>query len=178
MPKHLKIFSDELVSKNPFWEFRKAVFEKPNGAKGDYYYAKTPGLAMVVPVLPDGRLILVVQFRVLEQKISIEFPGGGIKNNQTPQQTAEAELKEETGWLSDDFIKMGAVQPSNGLTDDKMHIFLTYVTEQTEQKLDDSEEIEVIYRKPEEIDDMIQKNEIWCGETLSAWALVRDRLKR
>jgi len=46
------------------------------------------------------------------------------------------------------------------------------VSEQQAPKPDESEEIEVIYRRPDEVDEMVRKNEIWCGQTMATWALV------
>ncbi|MBT4120726.1 MAG: NUDIX hydrolase [Candidatus Magasanikbacteria bacterium] len=172
MPKHLKKISEETIHKNPWWIYKHDKYEKPNGEEGDYYYGETPGNAMVVPVLDDGRIVLVLQQRYLREKQSIEFPCGGIFEGQGVLDAAKRELLEETGYVADEYIKIGEFEGLNGLVKDMCHVFLAYVTEQEAQQLDDTEEIEVMYRRPDEIDTMIRKNEIWDGQTLAAWAMV------
>lgn len=172
MKKHPKKLSEEVIHKNPWWTYKHDTLEKPQGGTGDYYYGESNGVSMVIPVMPDGRLVLTLQHRYLEDKQSIEFPAGGIVDGMEPLETAEKELLEETGWTADDYVRLGVIQGSNGLFKDKCHIFLAYTLEQKEQNLDELEDIEVLYRRPDEVDEMVRKNEIWCGQTLAAWALV------
>lgn len=171
MNKHPKKIKEEILAVNPWWQYKREEFELENGTTGEYFYGETNGNVLIVPILPDGRLILINQFRYLFDKYSLEFPCGGIKEGDTPVITAEKELLEETGWQGDEFIKIGEFQPLNGLMKDKTHVFLCYVGEQKKQILENTEEIEVFYRRPDEIDEMIRKNEIWDGQTMAAWAL-------
>ena len=172
MPKHLKKISEEIIRENPWWKYKHDVYKKPDGTVGDYYYGETLGMVMIVPILEDGRIVLAVQYRYLEQKQSIEFPAGGIKKGQDAREAAKQELYEETGCIADEFVKMGSLQPANGFIRDETHIFLAHITECGVQHLDDTEEIELIYRRPEEIEKMIRNNDIWCGQTMATWALV------
>ncbi|PLX27185.1 hypothetical protein C0581_03600 [Candidatus Parcubacteria bacterium] len=172
MPKHLKKLSEEILHENPWWKYKHDTYEKPNGEEGDYFYGDTNGVVMIVPVLGDGRLVLTLQHRYLVDKQSIEFPAGGIKDGMTPAEAAKLELLEETGCVPREMIKMGTFEPANGFVKDTCHVYLAHIESQGEQQLDDSEEIEVMYRRPEEIDDMIRKNEIWDGESMATWALV------
>ena len=176
MNKHLKKISEEILHENPWWKYKHDQYEKPNGDQGDYFYGETPGFVMVVPVLADGRLVLISQYRYLEGKEAVGFPGGGIKTGQSPIEAAKAELMEETGCLASDFIKIGVFQPSPGLARDLSHVFLAEVETLGEQKLDDSEQIDILLRRPDEVDQMVIKNEIWDGQTLAAWALVHHHL--
>lgn len=174
--KFIKI-SEEVLHKNPWYEYKHDTFEFPGGTQGDYYYLESPGAAMVVPLLPSGRIVLVRQFRYLQQKTGIEFPGGGIKSSQSPRQTAGVELKEETGYDADELISVGEFEPDNGFVKDRMHVFVAKVSQEDPgaTNRDPSEEIEVLARFPDEIDDMIQSGDIWDGETLAVWAMVRHR---
>ncbi len=173
MPKHLKKISEEILHENPWWTYKHDIFEKPNGEQGDYFYGVSPGFVMIVPFIKkDNLLVLTLQHRYIHDKQSIGFPAGGIKLGQQALDAAKAELHEETGWIAHEWIKVGEIQPSTGLLDDRGHIFLAYVTEQHEQNLDDTEEIEVMYRRPDEFDEMIRKNEIWDAQTMASWALV------
>lgn len=172
--KRLKKISEEVIHQNPWWTYKHDKYEKPNGEEGDYYYGVLNGNAMIIPVLPDGRLIMVVQHRYISQKLSTEFPCGGRVGDDTFTEAAKKELLEETGCTATEFIKVGSFQGLNGVIDDECHVFIAHVDECAAQKLDDTEEIEVLYRRADEIDDMIRRNDIWDGQTMAAWALARS----
>ncbi|OIO18654.1 MAG: hypothetical protein COY69_01920 [Candidatus Magasanikbacteria bacterium CG_4_10_14_0_8_um_filter_32_14] len=177
MPKHLRKISEETLHENPWWKYKHDTYEKPNGQVGDYFYGETPGgAAMIVPVLPDGKLVLTLQHRYLEDKQSIEFPAGGLKFGQLPIDAAKGELIEETGFVATDIVKVGVFSSLNGLFRDECHIFIAHVIVQGEQHLDDTEEIDILYRKPEDLEEMIRNNEIWDGMTMATWSLVRHHL--
>lgn len=173
--KRSKKISTETIHANPWWSYQHDTYEKTNGEIGDYYYGVAPGNAMVIPVLPDGRIAMVLQHRYLMDRQSIEFPCGGRKNGEIPEETAKKELLEETGFITDELTKVGSFQALNGFVDDECHIFVASIEEQTKQSLDDTEEIEVLFRRPDEIDAMVKRNDIWDGQTLAAWALVHNR---
>ncbi|MBI5222761.1 MAG: NUDIX hydrolase [Candidatus Magasanikbacteria bacterium] len=172
MSKHWKKFSEEIIHQNPWWQCKHVCFEKPKGGIGDYYYGETGGSVIVVPVLSDGRIVLIWRHRCLDEKQSVEFPCGRVKAGQTVPDAARAELSEETGCAAGEYVKVGEFEPLNGLFKDRTNVFLAYVEGQKDTKPDDTEEIEVLYRRPDEIDEMVRKNEIWDGKTLAAWALV------
>ncbi|MBI2436238.1 MAG: NUDIX hydrolase [Candidatus Magasanikbacteria bacterium] len=172
MPKHLKKISEEILHENPWWKYKHDIYERPNGSEGDYFYAETPGVVMIVPVLPDGRIVLTLQHRYLVDKQSIEFPGGGIPEGMAPSEAAVQELLEETGCTAKEMVKIGEFEPDAGFVRDRCHVFLAHIISQSKQQLDETEEIELLYRLPEEVDDMIRKNEIWDGETMATWSLV------
>lgn len=173
MSKHLKKLSEETLYENPWFKYKHDVFDNGVGGQGDYYYLENSGSVMMVPVLDDGRIILVRQYRYLREKESIELPCGGIIVGETAQNSAERELLEETGFKGNEFIKIGVFDGLNGLIKDTTHVFIAEQLEQVGQpQQDPTEYIELLFRRPDEIDEMIRKNEIWDGQTLAAWAMV------
>jgi ADP-ribose pyrophosphatase len=173
MPKRLKKISEEVLHENPWWKYKHDIYELPNGQEGNYYYGETSGVAIIVPVLPDGRIVLTLQHRYLKDKQSIEFPAGGILPGVSALDGAKKELQEETGCIASEFIKIGVFEPSNGFIKDTTHVFLAHIAEQGDQHPDETEEIEVLYRRPDDIEQMIRKNEIWDGQTMATWAMIR-----
>lgn len=176
MNQHLKKLSEEILHDNPWFKYKHDIFEFTDGRKGDYYYLETNGCVMIVPILDDGRLVLISQHRYLLDRLSIEFPCGGIHTAESPQQSAERELLEETGYSSTGFVKMGVFEGLNGAAKDGCHVFIANEMQKTsEQVLDEMENLEVIYRRPDEVDEMVRKNEIWDGKTLAAWAMIHHQ---
>ena len=174
--QEIEKISSEVVYKNSRWEYRRDNF-KQNGKIRDYHYVQTNGSSMVVPILDDGRLLLVRQYRYLEEKFSIEFPCGGIEENEAPSDAANRELLEETGFQSTNLIKIGAFAPCNGLVKEMSHIFLANeLTEVTKPQSDEDEVTEVLVRRVDEFENMIKQGEIWDGQVLATWAIARDLL--
>ncbi len=177
MNKHLKKISEEVLHANPWFKYKHDVFQLSDKNSGDYYYLETNGCAMVVPILDDGRLVLVRQYRYLREKESIEFPCGGLNIGESPQDAANRELTEETGYKAHEFAKIGVFEGLKGLVKDACHVFIAEQLDQVgEPYHDPTESIELIVRRPDEVDQMVRKNEIWDGQTLAAWALVHHHL--
>ncbi len=178
MIKKYKKISEEVLHQNKWYAYKHDLYELPEGGQGEYFYSETNGGVLVVPVLPSGRIVLVRQYRYLMDRAGIEFPGGGIEAGQTARQAAAIELKQETGYDVTDLISIGEFEPSKGLIKDQMHIFLAKLSAEEPgiSHQDQTETIELFARYPDEIEAMIQSGDIWDGETLAAWALVKHRL--
>ena len=171
---YTKIDSEALET-NPYWEYKRDHYSKKDGAVAEYYYYnKTSGSVMVVPILRDGRLVLINQYRYLGGKLSLEFPAGGVGKDEVPGEAAKRELEEETGIAADDLMKVSEFEPDAGVGKNRIHVFLaTDLEEGGTPKTEEFENIEIILRRPDEFEEMIRRGEIWDGPTLSAWALVR-----
>lgn len=176
MPEIKKI-SSEVVHKNPWWEYKRDQFVLPSGKKLDYYFGETRGNVIIIPVLDDGRLVLVRQYRYLDEKNSVEFPGGGINKDESPTDAANREFLEEAGYKTDNLIKIGSFEPCVGLVKDISHVFIANELTETQQPISEGlEHTEVILRRVDEFENMIKQGEIWNGQMLAAWAIARDLL--
>mgnify|MGYP001050167471 CR=1 FL=1 len=167
--KYQKV-SEKIVESNPYWDYRIDQYILPNSKVGKYYYVHTPGSTMVIPVL-DGKFVMTSQYRYLNRKMSIEFPGGGLKPNYSPRENAFLELKQETGYVAGELIEIGQFNPCNGLTDEICYVFLAKDLEKYNQELDETEEIITILLSKSEIELKIKLGEIWDGMTLASWSL-------
>jgi ADP-ribose pyrophosphatase len=177
MLKRWKNLSTEILNKNPWTQFRHDRFEMPNGTQGDYYYLHSGGAAAIIPITADGKLVLNKQYRYLFNRDSIEFPSGGIKEGQTPEEAAHAELAEETGYKCGKLVKIGEVGAANGVYDEMTHIFIATELEETEMLSDETEEFEILKLTFDQVEELIQTNEIWDGFMLFSWALARHKIK-
>ncbi len=173
-PKQL---STEVLHTNPWCSFNHDRFLLSNGQEGDYYYVETTGCAMVVPLTDEGKVILILQHRYLRDKQSIEFPCGGLHQKESALEAAGRELLEETGWRAGDFLKVGTFEGAAALAKDTTHVFIaTEMTKVAESQPEATGDIEVMIRRVDELEEMIQRGEIWNGQTLATWALARDRV--
>ena len=175
LPKWKKLNQKSLF-KNKHWEYRLDHFEIENGFKGEYHYVHSPGSTLVIPLISPDKVILINQYRYLNQKEGLEFPCGSIEGEITLEQNALKELREETKY-SAELEKIGEFSPYTGVSNEICHVFLG-----TELKLDplpsdSTEEFELFEYSYAEMEELISKNIIWDGLTLAAWILLKKHLK-
>ncbi len=162
----------EVVYSNPYWDYKKDKYILPNYKSGDYHYIETKGSIMIIPILFD-KLVLTEQFRYLNQKNSIEFPGGGLKKELSIEENLQKELSEESGYKAGKFKKIGEFNPFNGVTNEICNVYLAWDLEEKKSVQDETEEIKVKLFTFKEFESLILKGLIWDGMTLSAWAIFK-----
>jgi 8-oxo-dGTP pyrophosphatase MutT (NUDIX family) len=167
----LKTISKECRYNNPWWDYWVDVYNFPNGNSGEYHYVHSKGATMVVPVLDDGKIIMTKQYRYLNQRVSIEFPGGGKKIDLSFEENAKQELAEESGFEAGKIEYIGEYNPYNGVTDEVTKIYLASNLIKSSAKPDESEEFEILFLSEQEINEKIKCGEIWDGMSLAAWSL-------
>jgi ADP-ribose pyrophosphatase len=174
--KSWKKLSEKIMFRNPWWTYRRDTFELPSGRPGEYHYVHTEGSSMVVPVLNDGSLVLVNQYRYLMGKESIEFPCGSVKEGATHDGTARDELGEETGYSAKRLDMVGEFNPYNGVTDEMCRVYVARGLDYVGGTPDETEEFEIVRMTPGELDERIRAGVVWDGMTIAAWAIARGRL--
>ena len=85
-----------------------------------------PGAAAVLPVLPDGRVLLVRQYRHPVERSLWEIPAGTLEPGETPETCARRELLEETGHEPGRLSAQGAFHSSPGYTTERIQLFVAY----------------------------------------------------
>lgn len=167
----LKNINSKKIFGNSFWEYYLDKYLLPNNKIGEYHYVKSKGSTMIIPLLNNKKYIMVLQYRYLNQKVSLEFPGGGIKQGYSALKNAKEELIEETGFIANRIEMIGEFNPFNGVTNEICSVYLASELEKTEPKPDSSEEIEIYELSKTQINKKIERGEIWDGMTLASWSL-------
>lgn len=120
-------------------------FMQPDGKVGEYTTLGSPSdeFAGVIALTHDNQVVVVEQFRPGPAMLMQEIPGGGVERDETPQAAAMRELREESGYTSDDVEYLGAARKDaymNGV----WHFYLARNCVKTASlDLDDEEFVEV-----------------------------------
>ena len=175
MLKKLLRLSTEILHTNPWWEYRRDKYLHPDNSEGEFYYVHTRGAVFVIPELDDGRLLMLRQFRYLNQKESLEFVGGGVKEGLSPEDSAREELLEEAGYRANGLIPIGWFNPMNGASDEECYVYVARGLTPALAKPEVSEEFEPVLITLAELMGCISAGEIWDGMTLAAYALYTCR---
>ena len=160
------------VFKNDHWTYNLDQFEIEGITKSEYHYVHSPGSTMVIPKLKNNNLLLVNQFRYLNQKESLEFPCGSIESNLSREENALKELREETG-MSGKLNFIGEFSPYTGVSDEICSVFLATDLIESPLPSDLTEEFELVEFSINNFEKLIEDNSIWDGLTLSAWLLAK-----
>lgn len=141
----LKRLDRQLVSEGSVFRFYRDRMQLPDGKieYWDYVDHKKTGGAAVVPVLSDGRILLIRQFRPAVDKETLELPAGARNTpREDPKETAARELMEETGFTSDRITKMLHLDTATSWCGETTDVYLAEnCVRKGEQELDEAEEI-------------------------------------
>ena len=148
----------------------------PNGNISQREYVEHPGAVLIVPILPNGNLILEKQFRYPLHQVFIELPAGKIDLNEDVLVTGQRELLEETGYTAKNWIKLGAQHPCIGYSNEIIHMYLATELEEGTHQRDDDELLEVFEASLSECVAMIQRGEITDGKTIIALLMAEKFL--
>src|SRR5215218_21750 len=113
----------DYLYRNPWCAFRVDEVEIPGGAQTEYGVLESGGFAAVVPVTGGGEVVLVRQWRQPLGAFTLELPSGGVDEDEDPQEAAERELFEETGFRAVGLEPLVSVHTSTGRTNEVCHLF-------------------------------------------------------
>ena len=151
----------------------------PMGVEGSFGVIKHPGASLAVPVLADGRVVLLRQYRFAVQARILEFPAGTLDDGEDPLTTMERELQEEAGYRADRWDPLGVMLPCPGYSDEVIHLFLARELTPLEKPPagDDDEDLEVLVLEPTALDAVLASGEEYLdGKSLTAWFRARQLL--
>lgn len=171
--KYSQISSD-ILAKNPYWIYKKDIYTLPDYSEGEYHYVETDGSVIIIPLISFNKIILVNQYRYLNQRDSLEFPGGGVKSSFSIDENAQKELSEEAGFISNNLIKIGEFNPFIGVTNEFCYVYIALDLVECKIEADKSEEFDLVVLSIDEIDSKIKSGEIWNGQSLAAWSLFKN----
>ncbi|MCU0518500.1 MAG: NUDIX hydrolase [Oscillatoria sp. Prado101] len=151
----------------------------PNGAEGEWECVRHPGGALAVPVTPEGKLILLRQYRFAALGRLLEFPAGTLEANEDPAETIKREIEEETGYRAHKWRKLGEFFLAPGYSDEIIYAFLAEDLEllDTPPSQDADEDIETVLLTPEELESAILAGEPVDAKSISSFFLARPFLK-
>lgn len=151
----------------------------PGGQEADWDYIHHDGAAAVVPVLPDGRILMVRQYRNALDRFTLELPAGKVDAPEEPRiECAARELEEETGYRSENLEHLITVNTTVAFCNECIEIYVAKDLIRTSQHLDEDEDIEVEACSLEDLLQLIYSGKITDAKTsagILAYALQLQR---
>ncbi|NCC50758.1 MAG: NUDIX hydrolase [Spartobacteria bacterium] len=173
-----KTLSTKHVYKGRILDLDVLEVELTNGVTSMREVVRHHGAVAALCVLPDGRLVLVKQYRKAAERIFLEVVAGLIEEGEDPEDCARREIKEETGYTVDAIEKLISFYPSPGYVDETIQVYLAHLHPAADVlALDHDEHIEVVVLTREEMRRQVATGEICDGKTLVAWLLGEKRIE-
>ncbi len=120
----------------------RIVQTMPDGSRHVREVVRHPGAVVILPLLDDGRICFVRNFRVAVAQTLIELPAGTLEPDEDPAATALRELAEETGYRAGRLAHLITFCMSPGILDEQMHLYLAQALRPGPMALEAGEDIQ------------------------------------
>jgi ADP-ribose pyrophosphatase len=160
------VFSGGLIT------VRKDTVRLSEGKTTDREIVEHSEVIAVVPLLDDGRVVMVRQFRKAAERVLLEIPAGGIDDGETPEDAVRREMVEETGYRVGTLRKLSSFYTSPGFTTELMHLFLA-TDLQPGEPTESTDAIEVVLMRPNEAFDAMQSADVADAKSLLGLLFAR-----
>lgn len=107
-----------------WYNLRQDDLRAPDGSEFTYTLVEKPDAVWIVPVTPQGEIVLINQYRYTIGTWCLEVPAGNIEPGHTPEEMAARELREEVGGTAAQLVPVTAFYTMNGIGTEQANIFL------------------------------------------------------
>ncbi len=170
--------SSQTIASGGMLTVKRDEVRLPNGNTSQREYVTHPGAVVVVPILPNGNVVLEKQFRYALHQVFIELPAGKIDAGEDILLTGQRELLEETGYRASEWIKLGHQHPCIGYSNEIIYMYLARGLSAGEHQRDEDESLEVFEASFADCLSMVQNGEITDGKTIIALFFAEKYLTR
>jgi ADP-ribose pyrophosphatase len=159
-----------------WFNLRQDLVQLPSGNEITYTVVDHPGFVVVVPLLPNGNVLLERIYRYTVHDTLLECPAGGV-SDEPVEATALRELREETGYTATDLTHLGRFCTSTGISNSAFDVFLaTGLTNTGEVEREETEQLELVEVPWDEAVTLAKNGGIACAPSALAILLANERL--
>lgn len=166
--------SRTLLHKGRKFDFELIEFAGGDGKPVRREVVRHPGAVVILPVLDDGRLVLIRNIRPSVDRALFELPAGTLEA-EPPEACASRELIEETGYRAATLAPLGRFYTSPGMSDELMWAFIATGLVHVGQDLEADERITVVEMPPAVVLGMMDAGELVDAKSMLTvlWAVRR-----
>ena len=162
-----EILRSEVVYQGKVFGVRRDEVVEPSGLRATREVITHPGSVVVLPVLPDGRIVMIRQYRHATRQYLWELVAGRKEPEETPKEGAARELLEETGYRAKRFKVFLDVFPTPGFLEERMYLLLAEGLTAGEAQPEEDEKIEVRPFKLKELKQMIKSGRLRDAKSIA-----------
>jgi ADP-ribose diphosphatase len=162
-----RTLSSQVIYNGAVFGIRRDEVIEPSRVKTTREMITHPGSAVVLPVLPDGRILLIQQYRYAARQYLWELVAGRIDPGEDPRQAGERELKEETGYRAKRLKIFLEFFPTPGFLEEKMFLLLAEGLTPGEPNPEDDEKIVCRGYTHKQLEGMLRKGKLRDAKTIA-----------
>jgi ADP-ribose pyrophosphatase len=166
-PKTAQVLSSTTIYEGPVFGIRRDEIIEPSGVRTIREMITHPGSVVVLPVLPDGRIVLIRQYRYAAKQYLWELVAGRIDAGETPKVAAARELVEETGFRAKRFRIFLDIFPTPGFLQERMFILLAEGLTAGEAEPDEDEKIISRAYRRKQLEGMIRRGTLRDAKSIA-----------
>ena len=148
----------------------------PDGQVRNRAVVRHPGAVTIIPMVDEDHVCLIQNFRVSVNQTLIELPAGTLEPPEPPEQAAHRELIEETGYKAGVMRELHGFYLSQGILDERMHLYVATDLVAVGASREPGEEIENLVVSWQEAMQLVESRKIQDAKTISG-LLLYDRVK-
>lgn len=173
-----KTISSEMIYEGRILNLRKdKVHVRDNKTSYREIVEHNGGVALAA-ITPEGKMVMVRQYRKAAEKAILEVPAGKIEEDEDHRLTAERELKEETGYSAGKIEYITSFYSSIGYSTEVIHLYSATDLTPGETNFDDNEAIEILEYDLHELKKMVLNRDIEDAKTIAAILLTESIMER
>jgi len=161
----LSIIKEEILYHGRILDLAHEIHKMPDKRESGFEIIHHPGGAAALPILDDGRLLLIRQFRPAARDYIYEIPAGRLEVGEDAAGCVERELEEEVGYRPQQLDSLGYVYSSIGFCNERIYLFIATKLEQRQTAHEPDEFIEPLIVNLEEALEMISDGTITDAKT-------------
>jgi ADP-ribose pyrophosphatase len=175
-PRKWRLIGNEQVFTTPIFNLHRRRAAHPKRGEKDFFIIDPTDWVNIIPLTPRREVVMVRQFRHGISAFTVEVPGGMVDTtDETPGAAGRREMREESGYDSDDIIALGRVHPNPAIQPNFCYSFLARnvkLAVAPRHNPDGAEETEVVLVPLKEIKGMIANGKITHALTIAAFAFL------
>jgi 8-oxo-dGTP pyrophosphatase MutT (NUDIX family) len=168
--------SEQPVYGNRWFDVNLADVRLPDGRRLDHYLIRMRPVAVATIVNEADEVLLLWRHRFITDSWGWELAAGVVEDGEDPASAAARELEEETGWRPGPLRHLMSVEPSNGLTDARHHVYWSRRGEFAGRPVDDFESDRRQWVPLKVVPDLIARGEV-PGSGMAAALLLLHHLR-
>jgi len=161
------VLNSTTVYEGPVFGIRRDEVIEPSGVRAIREVITHPGSVVVLPVLPDGRILLIQQYRHATRQYLWELVAGRMDHGETPKVAAARELIEETGYRAKRLRVFLDVFPTPGFLEERMFLLLAEGLTAGEAEPEEDEKIISRAYNRKELEEMIRGGKLRDAKSIA-----------
>jgi ADP-ribose pyrophosphatase len=132
-----------------------------------------PGAVVILPVMDDGRIVCISQYRHSIRREFLELPAGTLEKDESPAVCAGREIQEEIGMAAREIVSLGTLYPAPGFCNEVQHLFVARGLYDSPAQPDEDEQISPVFMTAQEFEQAVVSGALSDAKSIALYMRAR-----